>query len=298
VKLLLLGADGQLGKQLRRALPALGQVVALTRRSTDYCGDLLDLPALAATIRSIQPDAVVNAAAYTAVDRAEDDPATAFAVNAAACEVMASETRRLGAWLVHYSTDYVYAGDGQLPRTEGDATHPLNVYGQSKLAGDQAVASNPRHLILRTSWVHDPAGENFLKSILKAAAVRDTLSVVDDQWGSPTAASLIASVTARILPGLEDHHAGVYHLAAEGFTNWRDYAALIVEEGLARGLPLRTAPARVLGIPSAQYPVRARRPANSRLDTSRVRKTFGLHLPAWQDGVRSAVAELAAQAGV
>jgi len=297
MKFLVLGANGQVGWQLRRSLSLLGDVVALDARS----GDLRRPGELADAIRSIQPDVVVNAGAYTAVDRAEDEPEAAFAVNAHACEMLAEVTRELGIWLVHYSTDYVYDGSGDKPWLETDPTGPLGVYGKSKLAGDLSIAgANPRHLILRTSWVYDSWGQNFLKSILKAAKTRDELAVVADQWGAPTRAALIADVTAFVLLKISnsagpDKLAGVYHLASTGVTNWHAYASLVVEQGLAHGLPLRVTPGKIRPIPASEYPVRAPRPSNSRLDTSRLREAFGLNLPPWQEGVRAVVAELAQQ---
>jgi dTDP-4-dehydrorhamnose reductase len=298
MKILLFGSNGQLGWQLRRSLSVVGDVTALHRHSTDWCGDLAQPEALARTVRALAPDVIVNAAAYTAVDRAESEPETAFAINAAACEVLAAQAKRLGAWLVHYSTDYVFDGTGERPWTESDPTAPANVYGRSKLAGEQAVTTGAeRHLVLRTSWVFDSWGQNFLKSILRAAAQRESLNVVCDQWGVPTRAALIADATAHILTRLRPELAGIYHLAAAGETHWHAYASLAVAHAAECGMVLKTRPDQVHAIPSSQYPVAAARPANSRLDTSRLRRTFGLHLPPWQDGVRSVVAELAALGG-
>jgi dTDP-4-dehydrorhamnose reductase len=299
MKILLFGANGQVGWQLRRSLAVLGEVVALDRGSRPLCGDLRDSTGLAASVATVAPDVIVNAAAYTAVDRAEDEPDLAFAVNAAACEALARAAAQCGAWLVHYSSDYVYDGGGEQPWRESDPTGPLGVYGRSKLAGDQAVVrGTARHLVLRTSWVFDSWGQNFARSILKAAAARDELAVVVDQWGAPTRAALIADVTAHALRVLRsadapENLAGVYHLAAAGFTNWHEYALLLLQEAQARGWPLRASPASVKAIASSDYPVRATRPKNSRLDTRRLREAFGLALPPWQDGVRAVVAELA-----
>lgn len=293
MKILLLGANGQVGWQLRRSLSVLGEVTALHRASAFLCGDLGQPQDLAQTVRSVAPDVIVNAAAYTAVDRAETEREAAFAVNAAACEVLAAEAARLGAWLVHYSTDYVFDGSGERPWRETDATAPINAYGHSKLAGEQAVAAHERHLILRTSWVFDGWGQNFLKSILRAAAQRDSLKVVCDQWGAPTRAALIADVTAHVLARLTPGLAGIYHLAAAGATSWHGYAALAIEHAVACGLPLKIQAGNIQAIPSAQYPLPAARPANSRLDTGKLRSSFGLALPPWQDGVRAVVAELA-----
>ena len=297
MKLLLLGADGQVGWQLRRSLATLGEVVVATRDGA-ICGDLKQPQRLKDTIRKLKPDAVVNAAAYTAVDRAEDEPDLAFAINGKAVEALAEASTETGSWLVHYSSDYVYRGDGTRPWVESDRCEPLGVYGKSKLAGDVAAARNPRHLVLRTSWVFDTWGGNFLKSILKAATQRDELKVVSDQWGAPTRAALIADVTAMALrEGLrtpkDAARAGIYHLAPSGETNWNEYARLAISEAMHRGVPVRATPDKVHAIPAAEYAAKAPRPANSRLDTSRLRNTFGITLPSWQDGVRAVVAELA-----
>jgi dTDP-4-dehydrorhamnose reductase len=298
VKLLLLGAGGQVGWQLRRSLATLGEIV-IAPRDGEPCGDLLQPQRVQETIRALRPDVVVNAAAYTAVDRAEDEPDLAFAINGKAVEALAEATAQTWSWLVHYSTDYVYRGDGTRPWVESDACAPLGVYGKSKLAGDIAAARNPRHLVFRTGWVFDTWGGNFLKSILKAATQRDELKVVCDQWGAPTRAALIADVTAIALREVmrtpqDTARAGIYHLAPSGETNWNEYARLAISEAMHRGLPVRATPDKVHAIPAAQYAAKAPRPANSRLDTSRLRKTFGIALPPWQDGVRAVVAELAA----
>jgi dTDP-4-dehydrorhamnose reductase len=295
MKILLLGANGQVGWQLRRSLAVVGQVVALDRHSQPLCGDLARPDALAATVREVAPHAIVNAAAYTAVDRAETETELAFAVNGQACEVMAREAARQGAWLVHYSTDYVFNGRGQRPWQEADATDPVNAYGRSKLAGEQAIQAHcPQHVILRTSWVFDSWGQNFLKTILRAAGQRDSLQVVDDQWGAPTRAALIADVTAHVLRGLAPERAGLYHLAAAGETNWHAYASYAVAQALDAGVSLKTAPQRIQAVPSTQFKTAAARPANSRMDTGKLRETFGLALPPWQDGVSAVVRELVA----
>jgi dTDP-4-dehydrorhamnose reductase len=293
MKILLLGSRGQVGWQLARSLSVVGDLTALHRGSTSACGDLARPQALATTIRALAPQVIVNAAAYTAVDRAESERDAAFSVNADSCEMLAGEARKLGAWLVHYSTDYVFDGAGERPWKETDATAPLNVYGQSKLAGEQAVAAWERHIVLRTSWVFDTWGQNFLKSILRAATQRDNLAVVSDQWGAPTRAALIADVTAHLLRRLAPETAGIYHLAAGGETNWHAYAQLAIAHAIECGMALKTVPANVRPIGTADYPTAAARPVNSRLDTTRLRSTFDLHLPAWQDGVRAVVAELA-----
>ncbi|MBX3658436.1 MAG: dTDP-4-dehydrorhamnose reductase [Ramlibacter sp.] len=304
MNILLLGSNGQVGWQLQRSLGVLGTVTALERHSKPLSGDLGDADGLAKTVDVLRPDVIVNAAAYTAVDRAEQDQDAAYAINATACEVLAREATRIGAWLIHYSTDYVFDGSGDLPWTENDAPNPLGVYGKSKLAGEKAIRSHcPRHVILRTSWVFDTWGHNFLKSILRAAMQRDSLDVVADQWGAPTRAALIADVTAHVLRRLdiqEPGHqlAGVYHLAAGGVTNWHDYAQLVVREAIARGLSLRTREENVHPIPAQDYPVAAPRPSNSRLDTESLRRRFDVCLPDWTLGVRAVVGELAAQSRV
>jgi dTDP-4-dehydrorhamnose reductase len=295
MKILLLGSNGQVGWQLRRSLSVLGEVTALHRHSAPLCGNLSQPDALARTIRTVAPEVIVNAAAYTDVDRAESEPDAAFATNATACEVLAAEASRLGAWLVHYSTDYVFDGSGERPWTETDATAPINVYGHSKLVGEQAVvAGHARHLVLRTSWVFDSWGQNFLKSILRAASQCASLKVVCDQWGAPTRAALIADVTSHILARLRPELAGIYHLAAAGETSWHGYAKLAIAHAAQCGMLLKTVPREIHPIPASQYPVAAARPGNSRLDTTKLRSTFGLSLPAWEDGVHCVVAELAA----
>ena len=299
MKILLLGADGQVGWQLRRSLAPLGDVVATTRRSEPEM-DLARPGQLQDSIRRVRPDVVVNAAAYTAVDRAEEEPEAAFAINGRACEALGEVTAETGAWLVHFSSDYVYRGDGTRPWLETDACEPLGVYGRSKLAGDLGAARNPRHLVFRTCWVFDTWGGNFLKSILKAASRQDDLRVVADQWGAPTRASLIADVAAHALHQVmatpsDNRLAGIYHLAAAGETNWNEYARLAVAEAQARGWPIRATGERIRAIAAAEYGAKAPRPANSRLDTTKVRSAFRLSLPPWQDGVRAVVAELAAK---
>jgi dTDP-4-dehydrorhamnose reductase len=295
MRILLLGSKGQVGWQLRRSLSVVGEVTALERDSQPLCGDLGRPEELARTVQTVRPDVIVNAAAYTAVDRAETERDAAFAINATACEVLAAEAARLGAWLVHYSTDYVFDGTGDQPWKETDATAPINAYGHSKLAGEKAItAIAPRHVVLRTSWVFDSWGQNFLKAILRAAVQRESLNVVCDQWGAPTRAALIADVTAQILPRLAPERAGIYHLAAAGQTHWHAYASLAVAHAAACGMPLKTTADQVHPIPASQYPVAAARPGNSRLDTAKLRQTFGLSLPSWEEGVRAVVAELAA----
>ena len=294
MKILLFGADGQLGWQLRRSLGVLGDVTALTRRATP-CGDLADAAGIARTVRELRPDAIVNAAAYTAVDRAESETQAAIEVNHRACEVLAGEAARIGAWLVHYSTEYVFDGSGHAPWRESDATAPLNAYGRSKLAGEQAIAQGcPLHMVLRTSWLFDTWGDNFLKWLLRAASQRPALDIVDDQWGAPTRAALVADVTAHLLRAATPQLAGLYHVAAAGEASRHGYATYALECAADCGVPLQAGAGAVRAVPSTKFPTPAARPANSRLDTTRLRSAFGLVLPPWQHGVRAVVAELAA----
>ena len=246
MKILLFGAGGQLGWQLRRSLGVLGEVTALTRASASACGDLADAAGIARTVRELRPDAVVNAAAYTNVDRAESEPDAAFAINARACETLAVEAAHLGAWMVHYSTEYVFDGSGERPWRESDPTAPLNIYGRSKLAGEQAVAAHcPGHLILRTSWLFDTWGDNFLKWVLQAARQRPELDIVSDQWGAPTRAALLADVTAHLLRNLQPELAGIYHVAAAGATSRHGMATFALECARQAGMVLRAGPADV-----------------------------------------------------
>jgi dTDP-4-dehydrorhamnose reductase len=308
LKIVLLGPQGQVGGELQRSLAPLGEVIALGREGhrqyAGLTGDLSQPDALVRSIAQIRPQAIVNAAAYTAVDQAEVERERAFAINASAVGALARAAHDCDAWLVHYSTDYVFDGTGTQPWRESDATRPVNAYGQSKLAGEEAIRStHARHLILRCSWVFEAWGQNFLKSILRAAQQRDQLRVVADQHGAPTRAALIADVTAhalRILCAAPDAEsralAGTYHLSPRGETNWHAYAQRIVEQAAQHGLPIKARAAAIEPIASADYPTAAKRPHNSRMDASRLERAFGLTLPPWQQGVDAVVAELAALA--
>jgi dTDP-4-dehydrorhamnose reductase len=296
MRILLLGRNGQVGWELQRSLAPLGEVVALGRDSTDLCGDLAQPEALAATVRALAPDVIVNAAAHTAVDKAESEPERAHLLNAEAVGVLAREAEALGAWLVHYSTDYVFDGSGAAPWTEDSPTGPLSVYGRSKLAGERLLQQHcPRHLIFRTSWVYGARGQNFAKTMLRLAAERDRLTVVDDQFGAPTGAELLADVTALALrsvlaPGGKAM-AGLYHLAAAGETSWHGYARFVVDFAQQRGLVLKATGEAVQAVPSSAFKVVAPRPANSRLDTRKLQAAFGLTLPHWQHGVARMLTE-------
>lgn len=296
MRILLYGRDGQVGWELQRSLAPLGTVATVGRGDTD--GDLAHPDRIAEKIRCVAPDVVVNAAAYTAVDKSESEPALARTVNAEAPGAMARAAAAVGATFVHYSTDYVFDGSGSQPWDEQSPTGPLGVYGRTKLEGEEQVrASGARHLILRTCWVYAARGHNFLRTILRLARERETLDVVDDQHGAPTGAELIADVTAHALrgllanPGLE----GTYHLSAAGQTSWHAYARFVVERSLAAGAELRIEPEAVRPIPSSAYPTPARRPGNSRLRTRKLEASFNLSMPPWQEGVERTLAELLGQ---
>jgi dTDP-4-dehydrorhamnose reductase len=295
MKILLFGKGGQVGWELQRSLAPLGELVALDFDSTDFHADFTRPAALADTVRAVAPDVIVNAAAHTAVDKAEGEPALAATLNAEAPRVLAAEAAARGAWLVHYSTDYVFDGSGSAARAEDAPTGPLSVYGRTKLDGEQHIrASGCRHLILRTSWVYAARGGNFARTMLKLAAERDALKVIDDQWGAPTGADLLADVTAHAIRAAarEPALAGTYHAAAAGETTWHRYATMVIEWARAQGLPVKVAPGAVQSVPTTEFPTPARRPLNSRLDTSKLRRSFGLTLPLWEAGVQRMLREV------
>jgi len=291
--ILVIGARGQLGAELCRSMSLLGRVVPVGRETCD----LANPDAIAATVRSVRPVVIVNAAGYTAVDAAETSGDLAHAVNAVAPGILAAEAKALGSLIVHYSTDYVFDGAKVGSYTEDDLTSPLSVYGRSKLDGELAVqAVGVDHWIFRTSWVFGSHGGNFLKSIARAALSRTSLSVVADQVGAPTSAAVLADVTAlaihRYLSAIPSMPSGLYHLAAGGETNWHQYAVHIVEALAAAGVPLAVKPESVLPITAADYGSAAARPANSRLDTSKLRSALNIELPNWRQGVDRLLAEL------
>lgn len=300
MKILLLGKNGQVGWQLQRALAPLGEIVALERK--DAGGDLADPQGLAAAVRAAKPQVIVNAAAYTAVDKAESEPQLARLINTEAPAALAREAAASGALLVHYSTDYVFDGSGSAPWQESDATGPLNVYGTTKLAGEQAIAaSGCAHLTFRTSWVYAAHGDNFIKTMLRLAATRERLTVIDDQKGAPTGAELIADVTAHAISQTlqQPAKAGLYHLTAAGEASWFDYAQYVLALARqARPQGVKTAAGGVQPIASSQYPAAARRPLNSRLDTRRLQAAFGLQMPPWQQGVTRVLREILESKGI
>lgn len=281
MKILLTGKNGQVGFELERTLAVLGDVTAI---DVDDC-NLADEAAVRALVMQLKPDVIVNPAAYTAVDNAEKNSELAFAINGRAPGVFGEMAKTLGALVVHFSTDYVFDGSKASPYVETDATGPLGVYGASKLAGEQALAaSGAAHVILRTSWVVGAHGANFAKTMLRLAKERETLNVVADQFGAPTTAALLADVTAHLVRNRDDaaQHSGVYHCVNAGETNWCDYAKFVLDFAQRAGVALKAGPDQVMAIPSSAYPTPAKRPINSRLDTRKLRSTFGLQLPPWQ----------------
>ncbi|WP_418162927.1 dTDP-4-dehydrorhamnose reductase [Pantoea vagans] len=290
--ILLFGRNGQVGWELQRALAPLGNLIVVDRHSSDYCGDFENPEGVAETVRKIKPAVIVNATAYTAVDKAESEQDKARLVNATSITALAVAAEEIGAWLIHYSTDYVFDGSGDRPWCEDDATAPLNVYGQTKLEGEQAIVNNmSKYLIFRTSWVYAAKGNNFAKTMLKLAKDRDTLSVINDQFGAPTGAELIADSTAHaIRVALNDSSvAGLYHLIAAGETTWHAYATSVIDFAKQQGIELNV---QVINpVPTSAFPTPARRPANSRLNTEKFQQTFCLTLPDWQKGVERMLLE-------
>jgi dTDP-4-dehydrorhamnose reductase len=291
--ILIFGKNGQVGWELQRALAPLGKVTALDFNSTDYCGDFSKPAQVKQTVLDLRPDVIVNAAAHTAVDKAESEREFAQLLNADSVQAVAEAAEAVGAWLVHYSTDYVFDGSGDQPRVESDPTAPLNVYGETKLAGELAVAAVcTRYLIFRTSWVYAARGANFAKTMLKLGQSKTELSIINDQVGAPTGAELLADVTAQaIRVALQKPDvAGLYHLVASGTTSWFDYANLVFDFARKAGAELTVT--SVKPVPTAAFPTPATRPHNSRLDNRKLQQTFGLVLPDWKLGVERMLTEL------
>ena len=297
LKILLLGKNGQVGWELQRSLAPLGEVLALDRHSTSHCGDLSAPEQLAQTVLAYKPDFIVNAAAHTAVDKAESESELAKVLNTDAPAALAQAAAQVGAWLVHYSTDYVFDGSGSHARQEGEGTGPLSVYGQTKLDGEKAiVASGCKYLIFRTSWVYAARGGNFAKTMLRLAQERDQLTVINDQHGAPTGADLIADVTAHALRRVRNTQSlsfsGVYHLVASGETTWHGYASHVIAQAKTMKPEVTWLAADVAAVPSSAFPTPAKRPLNSLLCNEKLQQAFGLVLPPWQQGVDRMLAEI------
>ena len=295
MNILLFGKGGQVGWELQRSLSVLGTVTALDFDSTEHCGDFSNPSGVAETVRTLRPDIIVNAAAHTAVDKAESEPELARTLNATTPGAIAHETAALGAWLVHYSTDYVFDGSGSRPWVETDTPAPLSVYGRTKLEGEQLIAqSGAQHLILRTSWVYAARGGNFAKTMLRLAQERERLTVIDDQWGAPTGADLLADVTAHALRHLQrrPQDGGLYHCVAAGETNWHLYAKEVLALAAQAQPAIKLKAKEVAPVPTSAFPTPATRPHNSRLDTTRLQATFGLQLPHWREGVARMLTEI------
>ncbi len=295
MNILLFGKGGQVGWELQRSLSVLGTVTALDFDSAEHCGDFANPAGVAETVRALRPDVIVNAAAHTAVDKAESEVDFARTLNATTPGAIALEAAKLGAWLVHYSTDYVFDGSGSRPWVETDAPAPLSIYGRTKLEGEQLIAqSGAKHLILRTSWVYAARGGNFAKTMLRLAQERERLTVIDDQWGAPTGADLLADVTAHAIRHLQQRpeDAGLYHLVAAGETNWNEYAKYVLAVAAKHPVAEKIIAKEVAPVPTSAFPTPAVRPHNSRLDTTKLRSTFGLTLPHWQTGVARMLTEI------
>ncbi len=295
MKILLFGGNGQVGWELQRSLIPLGELIALNSASENYCGDLTNLTGIKQTIRKIVPDIIVNAAAYTAVDKAENEPELAKILNAEAPGVLAQEAKQINARLIHYSTDYVFNGTGDQPYLETDPTEPLNVYGKTKLEGEKNIqTSGCSHLIFRTSWVYATYGNNFIRTMLRLAQHRDKLTIVNDQIGSPTGAELIADVTAHALLTSKRNPevSGLYHLVAKGNSSWYDFAKFILEHAEHAKISLKVQSSALQPIKSSDFPLPAKRPLNSRLNICKLQKTFNLILPEWQVGVSRTLTEI------
>lgn len=294
MKILLLGKNGQVGWELQRSLAPLGEVIALDRHSTP-CGDLTQLDALAETVRAVQPNIIVNAAAHTAVDKAESESELARTLNALAPAVLATEAKRINAWLIHYSTDYVFDGSGNKPWLETDAIAPLSVYGATKLEGEQLIQqSGCKHLIFRTSWVYGARGGNFAKTMLRLAQERDILNVINDQFGAPTGADLLADVTAHAIRVAQQNPqvSGLYHLVASGETSWHGYASFVIELARRAEMQIKVAQENIKPVPTSAFPTPAKRPRNSRMNTGKLQQTFNLNLPDWKQGVVRMLSEV------
>ncbi|SOD16752.1 dTDP-4-dehydrorhamnose reductase [Nitrosomonas ureae] len=295
MRILLLGKSGQLGWELQRSLAPLGELISLDSASKELCGDLSNLKGIKQTIQKTAPNIIVNAGAYTAVDKAENEPELTQILNAEAPKILAQAAKEQNARLIHYSTDYVFNGNGAQPYDETDTADPLNYYGKTKLEGDENIlTSGCSHLIFRTSWIYATFGSNFIKTILYLAQNRDKLTIVNDQIGSPTSAELIADTTAYTLFTVKykPEISGLFNLTAKGYTSWYEFAKFILEYVEKRNLPLKIHSTDIDPISSVEFPLPAKRPLNSRLNTSKLENTFHLSLPAWQTGVSRILTEI------
>lgn len=295
MKILLFGKNGQVGWELQRSLAPLGTLIAPDKQDSYYCGDLTDPAGITHTLQTTRPDIIVNAAAYTAVDQAENEPESAFYINAEAPRLLAEQAERTGAWLIHYSTDYVFNGQGDCRWSESDPVSPVNVYGLSKRQGEEYILnSGCRYMILRTSWVYAARGHNFLKTILRLAQKKDQLTIIDDQIGAPTGAELLADITAHaIYKLLEDpEKSGIYHVTARGETSWYAYARFLLNFAWQHHIPVKVRPDAIIPVSTEAFVTAARRPLNSRLNTEKFRTTFNLDLPPWETGVTRALTEI------
>ena len=292
MKILLLGASGQLGTELNRQLPLIAEIKAYTRSELD----ITDTQAVIETISSFKPNVIVNAAAYTAVDNAEEEKSLAYAINSDAVAVLAQQAAKQGAWLIHYSTDYIFDGEKTAPYTEMDAPNPINVYGASKLAGEEFIAaSNCNHFIFRTTWVIGKDGRNFAKTILRLATQRDSLSVINDQYGVPTSPSLITNVTIDAIKAIKQQKAwpsGAYNLAPLGVSTWYEIAQTLIIMAKENGVPLTISAEDILAITTDEYPTPAKRPLNSQLETQKLSQQLSFHLPHWKDDFSAVAAEV------
>ena len=295
MKILLLGKGGQVGWELQRSLAPLGELIALDFDSRELCGDFTNLVGLAETVRRVAPDVIVNAAAHTAVDKAESEPDLVRTINALASGMLAEEAKRIDAWLIHYSTDYVFDGSGEQAWREQDVVAPLSVYGATKLEGEQLIQqSGCKHLIFRTSWVYGARGGNFAKTMLRLAQERDNLKIINDQFGAPTGADLLADVTAHAIrmAVARPEVSGLYHLVAGGVTTWHEYASVVIDYARQHGVAIKVAQDAIQPVPTSAFPTPAKRPHNSRLNTEKLQHTFALTLPDWQVGVQRMLTEI------
>jgi dTDP-4-dehydrorhamnose reductase len=292
MKILLTGKDGQVGFALYKKLKKLYEVIATGRDELDFS----NLENIRHFIDKNKPDMIINAAAYTAVDKAESESDLAYKINVSAVEVICEKAKELNIPIIHFSTDYVFDGSHHGPYKEIDKTNPLSIYGQTKCDAEELIRNYSKHIILRTSWVFGAHGSNFLKTILKAIQEKDSLTVIDDQWGAPTSAVMLADVTSKIIKDIKKDpnfkNYGTYHVVTNGETTWYRYAKYIKEESIRLGLVLKNINSEITPILTIDYPTKAKRPLNSRLCTNKIKQTFMIELSHWQDEVKNVLKEL------